>query len=418
MNELLVFLLLLVAVASGWLFGRRTAQQGEQELNNGPASLPYYRGMNYLVSDQSDAGIESFLQSIDVNHDTIELHISLGNLLRRKGEVDRSIKIHQNLLGRPNLPLQFIHSAHLELARDYIAAGLLDRAERLLQDLAETSRDFRSDALKLLMEIYQLEKDWAKAVTTAQVLRSKSRLKRDSAALASLNLAIAHFHCELAAQDLKKGDIRAARIKLNHAYAIDRQCVRAALLLAELEYQAGHPRKAIKAARRISQYAADFLPESLPTLKACYLQLDDAQAYRQFLSECLEYSRSPVLVLALCREIEAAEGKDAAEAYLSGWLTKHSSLKVLAQLNSYYLQDYAADSKAGEVLYLLQEQLQQLVADMPAWQCGHCGFRGNLLHWLCPGCRQWNTLRPVWDVAARRQLTAQAEMIQAEQTVP
>ncbi len=157
MNDYLVFVLLFAAIAIGWFLGRRSHRQTQAT-----PDLPsqYYKGLNYLLDGRPDGAIDAFISALEVNSETLETHIALGNLLRKKGEVERAIRIHQNLLARPSLPKAQIHQAHLELARDYISAGLLDRAERLLLDLVDESPQQLRASLRHLMDIYQSEREW------------------------------------------------------------------------------------------------------------------------------------------------------------------------------------------------------------------------------------------------------------------
>ena len=167
MNDLLIFALLFAAIAIGWWLGRR----GAATVASSP-ELPgqYYKGLNYILEDRPDGAIDAFINALEVNSETLETHIALGNLLRKKGEVDRAIRIHQNLLARPSLPRSQVHLAHLELARDYISAGLLDRAERLLLDLVEESPAQRRTSQRHLLEIYQSEREWSRAIDIAKDL--------------------------------------------------------------------------------------------------------------------------------------------------------------------------------------------------------------------------------------------------------
>ena len=167
MNDLGIFFLLFLAIAIGWLLGRRSSTA---PVNSPALPSQYYKGLNDILDGRPDGAIDSFINALEVNTETLETHIALGNLLRKKGEVERAIRIHQNLLARPSLPRSQVHQAHLELARDYISAGLLDRAERLLLDLVDESPEQRRTAHLHLLEIYQSERDWLRAIEVASEL--------------------------------------------------------------------------------------------------------------------------------------------------------------------------------------------------------------------------------------------------------
>ena len=393
MNDLLVFGLLFVAIGIGWFLGRRSTAAGA-----GGAELPsqYYKGLNYLLDGRPDGAIDAFINALEVNSETLETHIALGNLLRKKGEVARAIRIHQNLLARPSLPRAQVHQAHLELARDYISAGLLDRAERLLLDLVEESPEQRRASRRHLLEIYQSERDWQQAIDQATALLPRKSLLKGSAASGSdrgqpVAVSLAHFHCELAEEKRGAGDLAAARSLLQQALNHDKQCVRASLLLGEVELQSGNPKQAIKVLRRVKQQDPDFIPETIATLRRCYEQLGDPAAMNGYLRECLEVNPGAPVVLAVAEDLMQAEGPDAAGEYLSQQLAAQPSLRGLSRLIS--LQLDAAEGRARDNLDLLQVLVERLIAERPLYRCSHCGFAGQQLHWFCPGCKYWGTVK-------------------------
>ena len=396
MWEFSLFGLLFVAVAIGWYFGRSSKVELQQ---GSPSSLPhpsYYQGINYLINEQSDEGIETFIRSLDVNSETFELHIELGNLLRRRGEVDKAIRIHQNLLARPSLSKQQLNGAHLELARDYVSAGLLDRAERLLTDLLNDSGEFHDLSLKLLLDIYQNEKEWDKAIETAGALRQKTRRKRDGNVGIDLPAVMAHFYCEQAEEALAQQNFRYAREKLRSAVTIDRNSVRASLLSAELDLTLKQPKQAIKTLKKIRSQDPDYLGEAIPLLQQAYHSLGDSEQLLHYLQQCLEEFPSTVLLLAIAREIESQQNVDVASDYLALHLKGHPSLKGLSTLIDY--QFTHADEKAKGNVALLGEVISKLIEAKPNYQCRNCGFSGQDLHWLCPGCKTWGEVRLIKGV--------------------
>jgi lipopolysaccharide biosynthesis regulator YciM len=314
--------------------------------------------------------------------------------MRRKGEVERAIRIHQNLLARPSLPATDIHQAHLELARDYIAAGLLDRAERLLEDLIKEAPELRSVAMRHLLEIYQDEKEWQQAITTAQLLLpKKSLLKPSYQEDQSLLITLAHYYCELAEQSLSRKDYLAARQNLKRALATDKACVRASLLMADAEFGAGQYGHAIRALRRIRQQDPSFVPESMPMLKRCYLALGDSTGYQSYLYECLEQSPSAAIVLAVADDIAEYDGAAAAASFVAEQLQRRPSLRGLQKM----IELNVAASGSGEqgVLVALQQLVEQLMANKPFYRCQQCGFAGRQIHWLCPSCKQWGQVKSI-----------------------
>jgi len=392
-NDLLVFGLLFAAIAIGWYLGRRSVPRAVAG-----SDLPsqYYKGLNYLLDGRPDGAIDSFINALEVNSETLETHIALGNLLRKKGEVDRAIRIHQNLLARPSLPRAQVHQAHLELARDYISAGLLDRAERLLLDLVQESPEQRRASLRHLLEIYQSEREWSRAIEIANALLPRKTLlggQSDPDRGQSVSVALAHYYCELACEKRDAGDLPAARKLLQQALAQDKQCVRASILLGEVECETGQYKQAVKALRRVRQQDPEYVPETISILRRCYAELNDDKSLKSYLQDCLGSDPTAPLVLAIAEDMRQSEGNEVAGDFLSAQLADRPSLRGLARLIS--LQLDATESPAKENLSLLQVLVERLIAERPSYRCGHCGFAGQQLHWFCPGCKHWGTVKTI-----------------------
>ncbi len=394
MNDYLVFALFLAAIAIGWCLGRYQRRRADSA-----PDIPgeYYRNFNYLLDGRRDGAVDAFIDSMEVNSETLETHIALGRLLRQRGEVERAIRIHQNLLARPSLPEDQVHRAHLELACDYVSAGLLDRAERLLLDLIAESPALRPVARRHLLEIYQSEREWTRAAEVARELLPRRRLARGNTAADDTGQAIpvvlAHYHCELAGERRDAGDLDGARRLLHKALRRDPQCVRASLALGEVECEAGRYRQAIDTLRRVRTQDADFIYETVPTLRECHRQLGEEGALRSYLRDCLRESPSPPLVLAVAEALREEEGNAAAAAFLSRQLESLPSLRGVEKLLLLHARGASGEQKSG--LELLQSVVNRLLQQRPTYRCEHCGFAGRHLHWLCPGCRYWGTLRNI-----------------------
>src|SRR6476660_4080986 len=226
MTELaLLFLLLPIAALSGWVIGRRGSER-TSGARVSELSTNYFRGLNYLLNEQQDKAIEVFLKLAEINRDTVETHLALGNLFRRRGEVDRAIRVHQHLIARPNLNEDEKTVALLELGEDYMRAGLLDRAETLFTDLVAMDAHVPS-ALRHLISIYQHEKDWAKAIDHARRL---AKIAGDSQ-----GPVIAQFYCEQAEQARAAKNFADAHDHLIHAFESQPECVRAYIVLGHVE---------------------------------------------------------------------------------------------------------------------------------------------------------------------------------------
>ncbi|MGE0081085.1 MAG: lipopolysaccharide assembly protein LapB [Thiohalomonadaceae bacterium] len=379
----LLFLLLPFAALSGWWIGRngRTTQglKASRELSQG-----YLQGLNYLISEQPDKAIEVFVRMLDVDSDTIETHFALGSLFRRRGEVDRAIRIHQNLIARPALSVSQRNHALYELGRDYFAAGLLDRAENLFVELANDP-EFRGRALVQLQAIYQQEKEWDKAIEVADRLGYV-----DSG---SLGPTIAHYHCELAEKAMQNGERERATRLVKRALSVDRHCVRASLLEAELELGRDQAKAALKALARIEHQDPEFISESLDLLQRAYQRAGKPAQFIAHLEHLFDAFPSTSVALAYTESVRAREGAQAAAAMLTEQLRAHPSLWGLLQLIGMKLEDPRPESR--DDILLVQELLTKYLESKPRYRCKSCGFVTKALHWQCPGCKQWNTVKPI-----------------------
>ncbi|EED34629.1 TPR domain protein [Luminiphilus syltensis NOR5-1B] len=386
--------LFFVAVGLGWLLGRGGIP-GVAPRSLWRASLPsqYYRGLNFLLDGSQDNAIDAFTRALEVNSETFDTHIALGNVLRRRGEVERAIRIHQNLLARPSLPAAQLHLAHLELARDYISAGLFDRAERLLLDLVSESGNHRRVAQRHLIEIYEAQSDWDSAREVAEALLPKKTLLTQPAVEADevgqpVNLILAHFCCEQAESPQEMGDLSAARKLLDQALKYDGDCVRASMMLADIEFRTSNFSRSLKLLKSVQDQDADFVPETVPALRACYSAIDKRPQFRNYLESCFRARPSTMLVLAIAQELSDTESPESAKQFLRESLREKPTLRGLAMLMSLHDADEAGTDEALEV-----DIIQRLVSARSLYRCQHCGFKAQQLHWYCPGCKHWGTIK-------------------------
>ncbi|MGQ9426148.1 lipopolysaccharide assembly protein LapB [Gilvimarinus sp. F26214L] len=396
MSDLFMLLLLVVAIAIGYFLGRRGTRTRAGDDLAGAFDRNYFKGLNQLLNEQPDAAIDTFIRALEVNSDTLETHLALGNLLRRQGEVDRAIRIHQNLLARPGLPPSQQHHAQLELARDYVKAGLLDRAERLFQELVEQSPELRDTCLEGLVEIYRDEQEWEKAINAVEQLVGRRFGTGFAKVPAKWRCAQAHFCCELAEQAMGRNDFLTARRYLKSALGYDKNLVRASLLWGQLEYQLGHGREALKILKKIPSQDADFLVEALPLFVKCHEQLGDYQGLQKFLLQLQSEYPSNSIILELTERIRQTQGDMAAASFIGTQLKSRPSVRGVSRLLDFYVNH--SKEKAQENLRLLKELIDQIIVSKPAYRCEHCGFTGNQLHWLCPSCKSWNTVKAIRGV--------------------
>ena len=391
MNDLVIFGFLFAAIVIGWALGRRSAVQAA-------AFSDYFSGRRGAPHSE-DRAPDSIADGLAADGGSAQSRIALGVQLRRRGEVDGAVRVHQDVLARPSLPVDDAVRARLELARDYISAGLLDRAEELLLEIV---RDFPGQSpagQSHLLEIYEIERDWRRAVDVAKALLPR-KLQRDRGARNGLPergqkpaLRLAHYCCELAEEARFGGDPGTARQLLQDALAYDKLCVRASMQLSQLEYDAGHYREAAQALQRVRVQDPDYLPATIDLLRKCYDQLGDQQSLRAYLLECLAVRPTPGLVAAVARDMACADGAAAASRFLADQLLKHPSLGGLSQLIDLQLE--ATEGKSREDFAMLQNLARSLVASRPSYRCGHCGFAGKHLHWHCPGCKHWGSIKAI-----------------------
>jgi lipopolysaccharide biosynthesis regulator YciM len=381
----LLFLLLPVAALTGWYIGRRErGKPGEAGINLAP---DYFRGLNYLLNEEPDKAIEVFIQMVEVDNDTVETHLALGNLFRRRGEVDRAIRIHQNIIARPLLSHQQRALALYELGQDYMSAGLLDRAENLFGELVETG-DYRQQALFRLLEIYEQEKDWQKAVNTALHLQQITGKPA--------NKVVAQYYCELAEEELRSGDDKAAVRLLKKAHNVETDCLRATLIDAGISIEAKEWNKAIKKLQSISTEDAFQIPEVLDKLELCYQSLDRMEQYLAYLEKSQSLPDNAEAMLRYASILHKQAGQRAAIEYIISQMKQRPSIRGLERLIKYHLE--TTEGEARNNMQILYDLINALMVKRFGYKCNACGYEAKSMHWHCPSCKRWNTIRPIHDV--------------------
>lgn len=380
----LLWFLLPLAAWSGWLAARRSFSS-QAEHNARRLSTDYLRGLDYLLNEQPDKAIDVFIRLIDVDNDTVETHLALGALFRRRGEVNRAIRIHQNLIKISRLNPQQKALATLELGLDYQRAGLLDRAENLFQELVQVPA-YRGLAYRQLLDIYQQEQDWEKAIHIAWDLSQHSG--------ENLNPIIAHYHCEQAEAFQRKGNIEQTHQSLETALSIDPNCVRATLTKGYLMLsQTDDFSKIIQIFQRVEQQNSLFIPEILQPLEMCYRRLDQLEELTTYLQHILRHYGGIAPLLALTQRIREQADEQQAATFIIQQLQETPSLKGLAHFIDLTL--HHSEENAQNSLLLVREILVKLLKTYPLYRCKECGFSGKTLHWQCPSCKQWNTILPL-----------------------
>ncbi|GJM04937.1 MAG: lipopolysaccharide assembly protein B [marine bacterium B5-7] len=383
----LLWFLLPVAALSGWWIGRH---RGNSKSNQSSSSIypEYFKGLNFVLNEQPDKAIEVFIRMLEVDSETVETHLALGNLFRRRGEVDRAIRIHQNLIARPTLDREQRAHALLELGMDYMRSGLLDRAEGLFLELVESDLHL-NQAYTELLEIYQQEKDWENAINIARKLEFISGKK--------LNPVIAQFYCERADSALLEGNMRVVKDNIRRAISFYPNCVRASLIEAQMNQRIGKHKLAIKSYKRVESQDSDYITEIIDPLFDCYRKLDRVDEFVEYLRMLVNIYGGISSLLMLTELIAEREGENAAIRFISDELKSRPTVKGVDRLIEYTLSK--SEGETHDHLKTIKDLTAQLIEGRAMYKCSSCGFDAKLLHWLCPGCKSWDTVKPVFGVA-------------------
>ncbi|SDO00016.1 lipopolysaccharide assembly protein LapB [Vreelandella arcis] len=387
---------LFVAIAIGYGLGFRQASRRSDERvtpTSSGLSRDYFVGLNYLLNEQPDEAINTFINTLDVNSDTVETHITLGKLFRSRGEADKAVSIHQNLLARPALSDATNAKVQLELARDFVALGVHDRAQRLLRTLLDQDHDsdLRYPAKRLLIDLLEREKDWQSAFDTAAPLFKQ---------YPNIRRAAAHWQCELAENNMENASRALAKRHLKKALQLDPHCVRANLLFADLEMDNARYSRAIDRLARIVDQDNAHLTTMVPALKRAYLRNDDEAGLERHLRQLIEISPYTSLIIELGELVHRRDGVDPAISVTGDLLSQAPSLRGLNYLVDLYIESQRLQGRSSPDtrLMLLKYHTEALLKNRPRHRCLRCGFTSDALQWQCPTCRYWGTIKPIIGV--------------------
>jgi lipopolysaccharide biosynthesis regulator YciM len=364
----------------GWLAARIDIKQLLSESRALP--LSYFKGLNFLLNEQPDKAIEALIEVVKVEPQTVELHFALGSLFRRRGEVERAIRMHQNLLDRPDLRGDDRLHALYELAQDYLKAGLLDRAEEFFAKLEGT--DYEQQGLKFLLEIYEQEKDWKKAIEASR--------RMDEVTGKSSERDIANYYCELAANELTESGPEAARRHLEEALSVNRKCVRANILLGDLAMSDGDAKAAIAHWKRIEQQDPAYLSLVAEKMVGAYRHLGQTEEGVRLIREYLSRYPSLDLLNATFEGELELQGAQSANRLVRDELMRNPTLLGLDKLLEAQLME--APPERRNDLQLIKNLIHQHTRSLALYRCDACGFRARQFYWHCPACNAWETYPP------------------------
>jgi lipopolysaccharide biosynthesis regulator YciM len=376
--------LILVAMLIGWIIGRwKPSFKNLSSFQSGNYSESYIKGLNYLLSDNSHKAVEIFSELITVNTETIEIHIALGNLYRSKGEVDRAIKVHQNLLARPNLSRSQRNMAISELANDYLKGGLLDRAENLFKEITELDpKD--PVAYRRLLDLYITERSWSEAARYAGFLAERG----DSSAV----IILSQCYCEIAEEAMKAGNNKLARESLGRAIDADQDCVRAGLLLIKLHMDSNNTGAAKKIFHRLVRDNPEFMNLYIAPAREIFLVADDSREYQKFLQNQYHDNPSNQIAIALIEHYGSVDQVEKARQFLSEVLDQSPSFEAFEFALRFRRSDPA---DLNETWNGLSSFLKTMKDKKTEYVCAHCGYESHAIQWNCPSCRRWSTMKPI-----------------------
>jgi lipopolysaccharide biosynthesis regulator YciM len=368
----------------GWLAARIDIRHVVRASRALPRS--YFTGLNFLLNEQPDKAIEAFLEAAKIDPETVELHFALGNLFRRRGEMDRAIRIHKHLIDRDTGISQLTEDQHLhalaELGQDYLKAGLLDRAEEIFLKLRHTQRD--EEAMRNLLEIYQQEKDWLRAIAIAEQMPGHAEHLWQK--------QIAEFHCELAQSALLNGRYDEARERLDAAVGVNRRCVRATLMRGELETKLGAGKTAIEIWQTIEQQNPVYLALAAEKMMTAYRALDQEAAGVELLRAYLERHPSLDLLDAVFQSVLKMQGAEPAYALVRDELRRNPTLQGLEKFLEAQIL-LASPERRGD-LDLIKHLIHNHTRRVARYRCEDCGFKARQFHWRCPACGGWESFPP------------------------
>ncbi len=378
--------LLFLAAALGYFFARfgDDEESIDQSEPNETLNADYIKGLNFLLNEQPDQALEVFLRMVEVDDETLETHFALGGLFRRRGEVDRAIRVHQNIIARPNLSAMHREHALISLAEDYLGAGLFDRAEKLFQELCD-SAEYRTRALHKLVRIYEVTHDWEQAIEAYR------ELEKTDPNLEEVG-QVAHYYCELAEHAVQDRDFVRARELLKKASSDQHSTVRARLALADLARETGDHKQAIKLFREVMDAEPRLIGEVIPRLAESCRALDDQTLLSDSLNKLRKKEPLASKAIALAAIHDPQIQNETALQCLWEYIADDPILVNLVEIEELGQGDTEARQKT---VARMRRGLAALISATHRYRCSECGYVTSQLLWQCPSCRSWETVVPV-----------------------
>jgi len=373
--------LFIVAAATGWAFARFSDFKRDDPP---PAAISadYLRGLNLVLNRQTDEALELFVRMAKVDDDTLETHFALGHLFRRRGEVDRAIRVHQNLLARPNLSEAQRHQALFSLAQDYLGAGLFDRAEKLFSGLGSSST-LGEAALENLVDIYERQSDWNKAIEAHRELEMLTGEKSSE---------VAHYYCELAERARLEGDLDLARRQLKNSVRSATGAFRGALIRAAIAHEEQDYAQALRLYEQVLGADRRLMVEVLPELVSCYQETGRESELERYLNALIEKNGSLKQSIAYAAILSELTEPAVIRACVEDFILQDDV--IASFIDAEHFAGLSPEARQAAIRRITGG-LRRLAMSSARYRCTTCGYSSQRLVWHCPSCKSWETIRPV-----------------------
>ncbi|MCT8554466.1 lipopolysaccharide assembly protein LapB [Glaesserella parasuis] len=390
----LLFLLLPIAALYGWYMGQRSAKKDQDAINN-KFSRDYVTGLNFLLSNQQEKAVDLFLSMLQKQESEnqistesqFEAEITLGNLFRSRGEVDRALRIHQGIENSPHYSFEQKLLAKQQLAKDFMAAGFYDRAENYYITLLDEP-EFAVNSLSQLAVIYHKTREWKKAINVAEKrLRIEPEMDK---------IPLSHYYCEYA-QAVRSEDEKAFLTALQKALSYVPHCARASILLGDFFFEKQEMRTALRYFEAVLEQEPNYISEVLHKIKQCYIALNEQNNFELFLIKANQIKHNSSVDLALAEFIEQKDGVEAAQSRLYQQVRQFPSLMTFHRF-IYYQVNEAEEGRGKESLVLLHKMVGDRIKQGFQYRCIHCGYQSYRLSWHCPSCRTWESIKPMQSI--------------------
>ncbi|MCT8737554.1 lipopolysaccharide assembly protein LapB [Glaesserella parasuis] len=390
----LLFLLLPIAALYGWYMGQRSAKKDQDAINN-KFSRDYVTGLNFLLSNQQEKAVDLFLSMLQKQESEnqistesqFEAEITLGNLFRSRGEVDRALRIHQGIENSLHYSFEQKLLAKQQLAKDFMAAGFYDRAENYYITLLDEP-EFAVNSLSQLAVIYHKTREWKKAINVAEKrLRIEPEMDK---------IPLSHYYCEYA-QAVRSDDEKAFLTALQKALSYVPHCARASILLGDFFFEKQEMRTALRYFEAVLEQEPNYISEVLHKIKQCYIALNEQNNFELFLIKANQIKHNSSIDLALAEFIEQKDGVEAAQSRLYQQVRQFPSLMTFHRF-IYYQVNEAEEGRGKESLVLLHKMVGDRIKQGFQYRCIHCGYQSYRLSWHCPSCRTWESIKPMQSI--------------------